>query len=245
MAYMELEFPGDADERACGAGATSASRERWLSTAAGAGAGRLWVEPAAVVGVGARGARRDAASQRGASGHCHAYEAFGVNTAGTGEDTRRALGGSAGDIVEESVTINRPIEELYRFWRNLENLPRFMPHLRVGRAHHRHALALAGAGAWRQDGRVERGDHQRGSQQGDRLALDRRVGRGQRRFGELRGRRPGPRHARARPPAVQPARREGRRGRRTAARAATRPPRSARTSSASSSWSRPAKFTRT
>src|SRR4029453_12018489 len=31
--------------------------------------------------------------------------------------------------VEESVVINRPVEELYRFWRNLENLPRFMRHL--------------------------------------------------------------------------------------------------------------------
>ena len=27
------------------------------------------------------------------------------------------------------ITINRPIEDLYRFWRNLENLPRFMRHL--------------------------------------------------------------------------------------------------------------------
>jgi uncharacterized membrane protein len=39
------------------------------------------------------------------------------------------LGGPAGVIVEESVVINRPISELYRFWRNLENLPRFMSHL--------------------------------------------------------------------------------------------------------------------
>jgi uncharacterized membrane protein len=31
--------------------------------------------------------------------------------------------------VDESVTINQPIEILYRFWRNLENLPRFMRHL--------------------------------------------------------------------------------------------------------------------
>jgi uncharacterized membrane protein len=29
----------------------------------------------------------------------------------------------------ESVTINRSIEEVYRYWRNLENLPRFMQHL--------------------------------------------------------------------------------------------------------------------
>ncbi len=31
--------------------------------------------------------------------------------------------------VQRSVTINRPVEEVYRFWRNLENLPRFMSHL--------------------------------------------------------------------------------------------------------------------
>jgi uncharacterized membrane protein len=31
--------------------------------------------------------------------------------------------------VEQSVTINRPVLEVYRFWRNFENLPRFMDHL--------------------------------------------------------------------------------------------------------------------
>ena len=31
--------------------------------------------------------------------------------------------------IEESVTINRPVHELYRFWRNFENLPQFMGHL--------------------------------------------------------------------------------------------------------------------
>jgi uncharacterized membrane protein len=31
--------------------------------------------------------------------------------------------------VLESVTINKPVELLYRFWRNLENLPQFMRHL--------------------------------------------------------------------------------------------------------------------
>jgi uncharacterized membrane protein len=44
-------------------------------------------------------------------------------------DTRRRLGGSRGIHVEESVTINLPIAEVYRFWRNFENLPRFMKHL--------------------------------------------------------------------------------------------------------------------
>lgn len=31
--------------------------------------------------------------------------------------------------VEKAITINRPREEVYDFWRNLENLPRFMHHL--------------------------------------------------------------------------------------------------------------------
>jgi uncharacterized membrane protein len=31
--------------------------------------------------------------------------------------------------VEKSVRINRPVQEVYQFWRNFENLPRFMDHL--------------------------------------------------------------------------------------------------------------------
>jgi uncharacterized membrane protein len=46
-------------------------------------------------------------------------------------DTRRRLGGSAGIHVEEAVTVSRPPSEVFRFWRNFENLPRFMNHLRA------------------------------------------------------------------------------------------------------------------
>jgi len=45
------------------------------------------------------------------------------------EDTRVALGGERGIHVFESVRVDRPIEEVFRFWRRLENLPRFMTHL--------------------------------------------------------------------------------------------------------------------
>src|SRR5690606_36937352 len=43
----------------------------------------------------------------------------------------RGLRGNGRQPIEvtRSVTINRPAEELYRFWRNLENLPHFMSHL--------------------------------------------------------------------------------------------------------------------
>ena len=40
-----------------------------------------------------------------------------------------SVGRGQGNKVEESVTINRPVLEVYRFWRNFENLPRFMDHL--------------------------------------------------------------------------------------------------------------------
>jgi uncharacterized membrane protein len=65
--------------------------------------------------------------RRGVTAHCDVYAALGVNTAAS--DTRSALGGSRGVNVLESITIDRPIPELYRFWRNLENLPRVMRHL--------------------------------------------------------------------------------------------------------------------
>ena len=126
---MELEFPGDAQDRLVRNRRNMSEMERWLSIGAGVGLAayglgrRRGVAGWTLAGFGAL------LVGRGASGHCHTYELFGINTAGSGQDTRRALGGSAGVIVDESVTINQPIELLYRFWRNLENLPRFMRHL--------------------------------------------------------------------------------------------------------------------
>jgi uncharacterized membrane protein len=46
------------------------------------------------------------------------------------EDTRAALAGARGLHVRESIRLEKPIEEVYRFWRQLENLPRFMTHLK-------------------------------------------------------------------------------------------------------------------
>ena len=40
-----------------------------------------------------------------------------------------SVGRGQGIKVEQSVIINRPVVEVYRFWRNFENLPRFMDHL--------------------------------------------------------------------------------------------------------------------
>ena len=129
MTYMELEFPEDANEIRVRSGRNISEVERWVSVAAGTGLTLYGLSRRKKPAGWVLAALGGALLERGATGRCRTYEALGMNTAGTGEDTRRALRGSAGTHVDESVTINRPIEELYRFWRNLENLPQFMQHL--------------------------------------------------------------------------------------------------------------------
>jgi len=46
-----------------------------------------------------------------------------------GMPTQQTLTHGQGIRIEEQVTINRSREDLYRFWRNFENLPRVMRHL--------------------------------------------------------------------------------------------------------------------
>jgi uncharacterized membrane protein len=55
---------------------------------------------------------------RGATGHCPVYQALKVNTAGY-----------MGIKINKSVTVNAQPEDVYRFWRDFENLPRFMKHV--------------------------------------------------------------------------------------------------------------------
>jgi uncharacterized membrane protein len=69
---------------------------------------------------------------RGLSGHCNIYKALGINTSRHKNQHAGVLHGQ-GIKVEKSVTINKAPEELYRFWRNFENLPRFMDHLEAVR----------------------------------------------------------------------------------------------------------------
>jgi uncharacterized membrane protein len=64
---------------------------------------------------------------RGLSGYCPLNAALG--RARTRDDTRAALGGSRGVLVTEAITVAVPRDEVYRFWRTLSNLPRFMSHL--------------------------------------------------------------------------------------------------------------------
>ena len=64
---------------------------------------------------------------RGVGGYCPVNAAVGRNA--DRSNTKVALGGSRGIHVYESITVNRPAAELFSFWRDFSNLPRFMHHL--------------------------------------------------------------------------------------------------------------------
>jgi uncharacterized membrane protein len=67
---------------------------------------------------------------RAVTGRCPVNRAIGRNSARGGRVNRVAsVRRGEGIKVEKSITVNRPAEEVYRFWRNFENLPRFMEHL--------------------------------------------------------------------------------------------------------------------
>jgi uncharacterized membrane protein len=86
---------------------------------------------------------------RGTTGYCNLYQALGINTAEGSSNPNVTISANRGIKVEKSVTVNKSPEELYRFWRNFENLPRFMDHLesvRVEGEGRSHWVAKAPAG---------------------------------------------------------------------------------------------------
>ena len=62
---------------------------------------------------------------RGITGHWPVL----ANGLSHSDHTESALGGDRGVHVRESVRLEVPLGDVYRFWRRLENLPRFMTHL--------------------------------------------------------------------------------------------------------------------
>jgi uncharacterized membrane protein len=64
---------------------------------------------------------------RGFSGYCPVNALTGRDT--STRDTRKALGGSRGVHVLESVIVDADPAEAYQVWRDLSQLPRFMRHL--------------------------------------------------------------------------------------------------------------------
>lgn len=63
---------------------------------------------------------------RGASGRCHLYDALGVDTRWMNE---YGVPGNKGIKVMREIEVQRPPSELFYFWKNLSNLPKFLPHV--------------------------------------------------------------------------------------------------------------------
>jgi uncharacterized membrane protein len=95
--------------------------ERWISTLGG-GALALWgLRRRSLAGIAAAAAGI-ALVWRGLSGWSGLYGALGV-------DRAEPPVGNLGVKIEREVIVAAPPERLYRFWRNVENLPRIMSHL--------------------------------------------------------------------------------------------------------------------
>jgi uncharacterized membrane protein len=116
--------------------------ERQISLAAGVGSvaigiGRRDLPGLLIAAIGA------GLVYRGASGHCSVYDALGVDSRIKHDPDDH----QAQPIrVTAAFLIDKPVEELYRFWRNLENLPTIMSHLesvRVTDEKHSHWIAKA------------------------------------------------------------------------------------------------------
>jgi uncharacterized membrane protein len=68
-------------------------------------------------------------ASRALTGRCAVNRALGRNTARAERMGGGGRPGRRGIKVDQSTTINRPRQEVFAFWRNFENLPRFMDHL--------------------------------------------------------------------------------------------------------------------
>lgn len=113
-------------EDASGAAANVGDAERAASTIGGGTLVALGLWRGGFGGL-ALAALGGALIHRGVTGRCELYRAIGASTAEPGPDPiAGGVPARPGVRVEESVTINRPADELYRYWREYANLPRFM-----------------------------------------------------------------------------------------------------------------------
>lgn len=107
-----------------------AQAERWASVVAGSALAAFGVTRRSRAGL-ALAALGSTLIFRGATGHCPAYQALGISTAdGQPQERQVSVPYGRGVRVEKSITINTTPEQMYAFWRDFSNLPRFMRHLK-------------------------------------------------------------------------------------------------------------------
>ena len=111
-----------------GRGRNVGESERWLSVITGSAVAAYGLKQRSIAGMVLAGVG-GVLVWRGTTGRCPLYGALGVST--VDEHPRQvSVPYGKGIQVEESVTIDSTPELLYSFWRDFENLPRFMDHLR-------------------------------------------------------------------------------------------------------------------
>lgn len=124
------------------------SVERWITTAAGLALAAYGLKKRSKGGL-LSAAAGGGLLVRGLTGHSFLYDAFGINRANKTQNPIVSVPHGEGIKVEHVITINRSPEQLFHFWRNLENLPLVMKHLEsvtVLDDDHSHWVAKAPAG---------------------------------------------------------------------------------------------------
>ena len=100
--------------------------ERWLSGFWGGMALAAGLQKRNAVGI-AMAAVGAEMIRRGLTGHSYLYESLGIRTVPLGQGAEViSVPYELGLRVDQSILVNRPRSEVFRFWRHLENLSRFM-----------------------------------------------------------------------------------------------------------------------
>ncbi|MGI8502771.1 MAG: SRPBCC family protein [Hassallia sp.] len=105
------------DELSKGQGAEAGETERWASLVGGGAMVLMGLSQRSLRGV-----------LMAVAGGGLVYQ--GVTKQSTIQQAQEAIGINKSIKVEKTVTINKPADELYRFWHDFENLPTFMKHLK-------------------------------------------------------------------------------------------------------------------
>ena len=105
------------DDLSKGQGAEAGETERWASLVGGGAMVLMGLSQRSLRGV-----------LMAVAGGGLVYQ--GVTKQSTIQQAQEAIGINKTIKVEKTVTINKPADELYRFWHDFENLPRFMKHLK-------------------------------------------------------------------------------------------------------------------
>jgi uncharacterized membrane protein len=100
--------------------------ERAVSVAAGAILGLLGLSRRSLPGLAIAGLG-SMLLYRGVTGQCGLYEKLGLDTAKPDPENPESF--PHGIQITSAILINKPAAEIYRFWRDFQNLPTFMEHL--------------------------------------------------------------------------------------------------------------------